>query len=75
MFKNISSVKKNWSLDEFAEDLGYGYHQYDIKEFADKTYQAVRRLNDKVAKETGIKTFVICSSKNLVINPQIIKIK
>ena len=75
LFKNVSSVKKSWSLDEFAEELGYGYDEYDIKKFEDKIYQAVRRLNDKVAKETGIKTFVICSSKNLVINPKIIKIK
>jgi hypothetical protein len=61
IFKNKEKV---WNYDEIAEDLG---NDYDKNSWS-KYYNAGYKVNEKVAKETTIKDFLLITSKDVGIN-------
>lgn len=63
----FSDKKKTWLYDEIAEESSNDrneYEGYDWKQF----YQACRDINEKVAKETTIKDFLVYTKYQVSIN-------
>jgi len=70
IFKNKSSLRKEWSWDEMLEKWG---GSYEDKEAWRKVYNAGREVNKKVAIETGVKDFLIVKKLTIAVNPNYLK--
>lgn len=70
LLTNKAHMKKKWSNDQLLEML---HVDYDNNEKPKSIYRAAIGINDNVAKETGIKNFLITTTKDLRVNPDFFK--
>lgn len=71
VFKNKKALIKLWYMDEIVEAMGEGIEQ--TKYWKRRLYQTARQLNDKIAKETGLKDFIVYTTKTICVNPIFLK--
>lgn len=67
IFKNKEALEKLWSIDEIVEAMGESIEQ--TRRWNPKMYQAARQLNNKIARETGFRDFIVYTTKTICINP------
>lgn len=71
VFKDKKALIKLWYMDEIVEAMGEGIEQ--TKYWKRRLYQTARQLNDKIAKETGLKDFIVYTTKTICVNPIFLK--
>ncbi|MBN1915878.1 hypothetical protein JW796_02685 [Candidatus Dojkabacteria bacterium] len=68
ILKDTESMKKEWSWDEIVEEWGESTENIDNK----VVYRAGKRVNEKVAKKTDVKKFLIVKTKTIQVNPSLV---
>ncbi len=68
--------KKNWTLNDllkFWDEVAYYGGLLDKKDWH-KVYETIKRLNDRIKKESGVENFFILSTSTVGLNPNYIKL-
>jgi len=71
LFSSKSTITKSWEVFDIVEAMGED--PFSQRGWNDKIYHTVRRLNDKIQKNTGIERFILYNNKILCVNPDYIK--
>lgn len=75
ILRNITSIRKIWPMDELLDHVFEIIHEPDTsettrKDWTEILYQAARRLNIKVLKETNLSDFLITGKRYIKVNPK-----
>jgi len=71
LFSSKSSMSKTWEVFDIVEAMGEDpFSEIDWNE---KIYNTVRRLNDKIQKNTSLERFILYNNKTLCVNNDYIK--
>lgn len=72
LFKNEKSMVKEWSVDEFLEQIGEDEVDVDFKVWGNKIRQRARHLNEYIAKESfkQLEPLILAGTKYIRLNPK-----